>query len=128
MNLIYKEPAFRTPEVKFDPENNYFIIKGRSLPEDANIFYDPFKRWLKNYFTGKVDDCDFILQVDYFNSSSSRIILEMIYIIRDSINEGNNINIIWRYEEHDDEMMAVGEEIQAMIEVPIIMEAIPTDD
>ena len=81
MNIIYKEPAFRTPEIKFDPENNYFIIKGRSLPEDANVFYAPYKKWLQNYFTGQVDDCDFILQVDYFNSSSSRIILEMIYII-----------------------------------------------
>jgi hypothetical protein len=128
MKLIYKEPAFRTPEIKFDPDNNYFIIKGRSLPEDANDFYAPYKKWLKNYFTGTIEPADFILQIDYFNSSSSRMILEMIYIIRDCINEGNQINIIWRYQEDDDEMMTVGEEIQAIIEVPIKMECIKDED
>jgi hypothetical protein len=124
MKVIYREPAFRTPEIKFDPENNFFIIKGKSLPEDANDFYTPYRNWLKNYFQGSVNDAEFILQIDYFNSASSRMILEIMYILRDSINEGNNIKIVWKYEEDDDEMMTVGEEIQAIIEVPIIMEAI----
>ncbi|PLX15792.1 MAG: hypothetical protein C0599_16230 [Salinivirgaceae bacterium] len=128
MKIIYKEPAFRTPEIKFDPENNFFIIKGRSLPEDANNFYAPYKSWLKNYFRGSIDESEFILQIDYFNSSSSRMILEMMYIIRDSINEGNKINIIWRYQEDDDEMMTVGEEIQTIIEVPMKMECISDED
>lgn len=128
MKLIYREPAFRTPEIKFDPGNNFFIIKGRSLPEDANDFYAPYKNWLKNYFQGSIHDAEFILHIDYFNSASSRIILDIMYILRDSINEGNNIKIVWKYEADDDEMMTVGEEIQAIIEVPIIMEAINTDD
>ena len=128
MKIIYKEPAFRTPEIKFDPENNFFIIKGRSLPEDANNFYAPYKSWLKNYFRGSIDESEFILQIDYFNSKSSHMILEMMYIIRDSINEGNKINIIWRYQEDDDEMMTVGEEIQTIIEVPMKMECISDED
>ena len=128
MKVIYREPAFRTPEIKFDPGNNFFMIRGRSLPEDANEFFAPYKNWLKNYFQGSVSDAEFILQIDYFNSSSSRMILEIMYILRDSINEGNKIKVVWRYEEDDDEMMTVGEEIQTIIEIPIFMEAISIEE
>lgn len=128
MKSIYREAAFRTPEINFDSQKNIFFIKGRSLPENANEFYDPYKKWLKNYFSGKVDPCKFILQIDYFNSSSSRMILEIMYILKNSIHEGNTIEIIWRYEEDDDEMMTVGEEIEAIIEVPIQMEVIINED
>jgi hypothetical protein len=127
MKSIYREAAFRTPEIHFDPENNIFHIKGRSLPEDANVFYEPYKKWLKNYFSGKVPTCKFTLQIDYFNSASSRMILEIMYVLKDSIDEGNIIEIIWRYEEDDDEMMTVGEEIEGIIEVPVKMEPISID-
>lgn len=124
METLHSRASFKTPEIKFDPASKEFFIKGRSLPEDARAYYNPYKEWLKEYFSGKVDSTDFIFEINYFNTSSSKMILDILYILRNSYKNGNNINIVWRYEEEDEEMLEAGEDYEAIIKVPITFECV----
>ena len=124
MEAIYTKPSFKTPEINFNPTSNQFFIKGRSLPEDAREHYKPYKKWLSEYFSEKVSNTNFVFELNYFNTSSSKMILDILYILRNSYKNGNEINIIWRYEDEDEEMQEAGQDYEAIIKVPITLERI----
>ena len=121
-NILYKRSTIRTPEIIFNPESNLFIMQGKSLPEDADRFYKPYKNWLKEYFSNDVEECFFILDFVYFNSSSTKIIFDLLTIVKEAIQRGNKINVVWRYEEDDEELMNAGKEIQEFINIPMRIE------
>jgi SiaC family regulatory phosphoprotein len=124
MEAIYTKPSFKTPEIKFNPEDNQFFIKGRSLPEDAREYYEPYKKWLTEYFSEPKADSDFVFELNYFNTSSSKMVLDILYILRNAFNNGTKLNIIWRYEQEDEEMQEAGQDYEAIIKIPIKMECV----
>ena len=86
-------------------------ITGRALPEDANNFFRPLLDWLRNF---SADEVNIEFNLDYFNTSVSKQILDMFKII-----EGNPANkvikIKWMYEDGDDEMLESGEIYSEML-------------
>jgi len=86
-------------------------ITGRALPEDAIRFFLPMFEWINKY-TGEIINLE--VNLDYFNTSVSKQILDMFKII-----EGNPANkvikIKWMYEDGDDEMLESGEIYSEML-------------
>jgi hypothetical protein len=86
-------------------------ITGRALPEDANNFFRPLLDWLRNF---SADEVNIEFNLDYFNTSVSKQILDMFKII-----EGNPANKVikmkWMYEDGDDEMLESGEIYSEML-------------
>jgi len=86
-------------------------ITGRALPEDANNFFRPLLDWLRNF---SADEVNIEFNLDYFNTSVSKQILDMFKII-----EGNPANkvikIKWMYEDGDEEMLESGEIYSEML-------------
>jgi hypothetical protein len=120
--MLHINRTSNTPEIDFNPSKNLFIIQGKSIPEDPNHFFGPIRRWLEKYFTEKIEDSHFIFDLEYFNSSSTKIIFDILIILRESIKNGNNIKIIWRYDEDDEELENAGNELNEFIGVPIELE------
>jgi hypothetical protein len=83
---------------------------GRALPEDANSF-SGLLDWLRIF---SADEVNIEFNLDYFNTSVSKQILDMFKII-----EGNPankvINMKWMYEDGDDEMLESGEIYSEML-------------
>ena len=86
-------------------------ITGRALPEDANSFFRPLLDWLRIF---SAEEVNIEFNLDYFNTSVSKQILDMFKII-----EGNPankvINMKWMYEDGDDEMLESGEIYSEML-------------
>ena len=107
-----------------DKENNRFEISGRPLPEDAFGFYAPIHEWLEAYVEDPNLSTELIMNLDYFNSSSARNIVEMLFILEKITESENEVKVIWLYKEEDDVMKGRGEEIESVVELPFEIKAI----
>lgn len=38
-----------TPRIEMNAEKGIFLLKGKSLPENAHLFYDPVVKWMSMY-------------------------------------------------------------------------------
>ena len=118
INSIKIEGKEDTPMVIFDPDNNLFEISGRSLPEDAVLFYDPILAWLTEYSRNPNTKTEMHIKLNYFNTASSKLILDILMILEDMVENGKDCIIKWYYEVDDEDMEEAGEEYSELIDVP----------
>ena len=122
MELLNIEGTPKTPTVNFDSANGVLEIKGRSIPENAIEFYKPLVDWLSEYANASKSTTVVNIQLEYFNTSSSKCILDVfkkLEAIQNSKLSGININLY--YEEDDEDMLEAGEDYQAIINIPFKM-------
>lgn len=120
MDSIKIEGTPKTPTVNFTADNGTLEIKGRSIPENAVEFYKPLVDWIGNYGDAAKENTEVNVQLEYFNTSSSKCILDVFKKL-ESINGKTNITIKWHYEEDDEDMLEAGEDYQAIINIPFKM-------
>ena len=120
MDSIKIEGTPKTPTVNFTADNGILEIKGRSIPENAVEFYKPLVDWIGNYGDAAKENTEVNVQLEYFNTSSSKCILDVFKKL-ESINGKTNITIKWHYEEDDEDMLGAGEDYQAIINIPFKM-------
>jgi hypothetical protein len=104
-NLVVesKKDAYFVPHINFDADSEYCLIEGESYLEDAFEFYDNMMSWFREYFKTHqkvVLDC----KLSYFNTSSSRALLDLFRLLKEFQDDGKQITINWYYpsEDHDD--------------------------
>ena len=107
-----------SPQVALDVENGLFEIAGRSLPEDVNTFYEPILSWIEEYARNPVPKTVFNFRLTYFNTASSKVILDILTMFEEMIEEGHEVLVRWFYPEEDEDMQEAGEEYSEMIVVP----------
>jgi hypothetical protein len=111
-DLIIKETE-KTPSVSLSINGN-LKIEGRSIPEDAAKFFKPILDWTKE-FTAPEIRID--IKLEYFNTSSSKFILEMLRIIEGNPNN-SNVLVNWFYEEGDLDVLESGQYFESIIGIP----------
>jgi len=122
LDTIYIEKTRLTPEVQLDTKNEIFKIKGRSLPEDVLLFYNPILDWIKEYVKDPLPMTQFSFNLEYFNSSTARIIIKILIELEDIIRRGKKIYVKWYYTKGDTLMMDKGEEIKSIVLLPFELE------
>ncbi len=99
-----------TPDIFFDCGKNILDIRGKSYPENALEFYTPVNAWLAKYLgTDNSENITVNIELYYFNSSSSKIILDLCDTFEEASEDGKNITFNWIYEEGDEDSMEFGE-------------------
>lgn len=107
-----------TPTVIMDAENEIFEISGRSLPEDVTAFYDPILNWLDEYAGSPNAKTAFTFKLVYFNTASSKLLLDILMKLEQMHEDGKDIIIRWFYPEDDEDMQEAGEEYADIVDVP----------
>ena len=103
---VINEKTSRMPGVTFDPDTRIMTIEGEAYPEDVTAAFAPIFTALEEILAenaGGTTTLDF--QMQYFNSGSSRKILEIIRLL-DEVGADNKV--IWRADPEDDEMIGHG--------------------
>jgi len=111
----------KTPTVQFDGEKGKVEIKGRSIPENSIEFYKPLVDWLEEYLSNPAKLTEVNIQLEYFNTSSSKCILDVFKKLEAIYKSGNEVIINWHYEEDDEDMLEAGEDYQSIIKIPFKM-------
>lgn len=84
-----------TPTVILDAENDIFEISGRSLPEDVTAFYDPILNWLDEYAANPNPKTIFTFKLVYFNTASSKLLLDILMKFEEMRENGLDVLIKW---------------------------------
>ncbi len=114
MDILELQGTEDTPYVKLSKEEQIFSISGRSLPEDSAEFYRPILDWLDEYAGQPNKSTNFIFKLEYFNTASSKKILDILSKLEDI----SGVGVSWYYYEDDEDMLEAGEEFSEIIEVP----------
>lgn len=107
-----------TPTVILDTAADIFEISGRSLPEDVTAFYDPIINWLEEYATNPNAKTVFTFKLVYFNTASSKLLLDILMKLEQIHEEGKEVLVRWFYPEDDEDMQEAGEEYADIVDVP----------
>ena len=107
-----------TPKVLLDPESDVFEISGRSLPEDVVSFYQPILDWLEDYKSAPLEYTEFVFRYIYFNTATSKLIQDVLIKLEEIYEADNNVQVLWFYEEDDEDMLDSGEEFMETVDVP----------
>ncbi len=121
MDQITIEGTPKTPTVNFDAASGKVEIKGRSIPENSIEFYKPLVDWLEEYGKTPKELTEVNIQLEYFNTSSSKCILDVFKKLEVISKAGNEVIINWYYEEDDEDMLEAGEDYQSIIRIPFKM-------
>ena len=112
LDSLIIEQTINTPEIIFDVENGSFKISGKSMPEDAVEFYKPIVEWVKEFAKTPLSKATFNVELEYFNTASSKLILGIIKTIGQS---SSDTCINWYYMEDDEDMQDVGEHLSEIL-------------
>lgn len=107
-----------SPEIHFDAETHILEIRGESYPENVAEFYAPVLHWLEEYLsTSKQQKTTLNIEIRYFNSSSSKVLLDFFALCDEAAEHGKNISVNWIYEKNNLSALEAGEEFQEDMEV-----------
>lgn len=120
------------PRISFDPASRTFEISGESRPEDASYFYSPLIKWMENYRShllsqnGAVTTANMLLNIKmpYYNSSTSKYLLDLLKIFGQLHNEGHTVEVHWLYESEDIDLKEKGEELSRIVRTPFIITSV----
>ena len=118
MSPLIIESSAETPEIILDKETNTFVFKGKSLPENPIFFYEPVLSWLDDYITDPNPETKVSFMMAYFNTSSSKIILDIMKRLELIKNSGHDVVIDWMFREDDEDMLEAGEIYSERVSVP----------
>lgn len=122
MEKLIIEPTGNSPRIVLDPENKLFEFSGESRPENVRKFYLPILEWLESYTreqeklngTERSSGLQCQFNFEYFNSTSAKYILDIFKSLNAISALGIDLEIKWLYEEDDEDMLEVGQEMSRM--------------
>jgi hypothetical protein len=114
MQVLNLEGTEDTPKIMLDKGNGIFEISGRSLPEDSAEFYRPVLEWIEQYAAAPNPATDFTFKLEYFNTASSKLILDVLSALEDI----KGMKISWYFHEDDEDMEEAGQEFSELVEIP----------
>ncbi len=118
MDALTIKQQNNTIGVVLDKENKKFVFEGRSLPENTVKFFDPVMKWLEEYKKAPASETLIDMNFIYFNTSSAKIILEVLQEFDNIKNDGYSVKITWHYMEEDYDIKEAGEEYETMVSLP----------
>lgn len=112
---LHIEQTSKTPRINCDADKGIMIIKGRSVPEDAIEFFLPVKDWISCYLCNPQELTEVSIDLDYFNTSTSIILLNLLRLFEPLKSTNKNVIFNWYFESDDLDMKEAGEEYQLML-------------
>lgn len=112
MQDLYIAPERDKPEIDFKFSQHHLQLRGESFPENAVAFYSPIVSALMDYLAVTRDQgitVDFELR--YFNSSSTKILMNVFRMLDQASSNGNVVHLNWRHDPDDDTVLDFGNDI-----------------
>lgn len=104
--------VFFVPTINFNVESGVCEISGESYLEETLEFYEPLLQWIKEYTKQDNRPITFNFKLTYFNTSSSRCILDILYVLKEYQSRGGKVFVNWYYDGQDSD---IEEEVEDLI-------------
>jgi hypothetical protein len=127
MQKLYIGPTRNTPEINFSPDENIFIIRGTSSPEDVRALYYPVIEWLRIFVDDVLEgelpqyssENPVRLQTDleYFNSSSAKFLFDIFTELKRLLTKDVKVKVEWYYDREDADQKEAGADISLLVDL-----------
>jgi len=104
LKIAGQHGSFFTPNVYFSAGTGICEISGESYLEESFEFYDKLIRWVEEYLQTH-DRIIVNFKLTYFNTSSSRAILDLLKVLKRFKDEDKDVTVNWFYPDPDDDEM-----------------------
>jgi hypothetical protein len=112
MDNFYIAPTPSSPEVDFRFDTHQLHLRGESYPENAAAFYGEVLAQLKAYLAAQDSrHIEVHIALAYFNSSSTKMLFNLIAALNDAVEAGNQIALHWYHDAEDDTILEFGQEL-----------------
>ena len=111
----------KTPAVRSDSIQGLLEITGRSNPENTIEVFKPIVNWVEEYVQNPGDKTTVNIQLEHFNTSSSKSLIGILKRLEAIKKEGRDIIINWYYDADDEDILEAGENFESVIEIPFNM-------
>ena len=101
-----------TPYVLIDEEKGYFNIKGDCYSENVIDFFDSVTSWLDQFLATDFPVLTLDCELEYFNSSSSKLLYNMLSDMDACASGGKKIVVNWIYDSANDIIIECGEDFE----------------
>ena len=124
MRDLYITATDTTPEVLLSFDSSIFRIKGKSTPLDGESFYKDIIAWFDGYVENANERTVLDIHLENMNLSSSKMILFILYRLKELKTQGKEVLVNWGHLEDDKEMIEVAEDYEFMVDIPFKLNAI----
>jgi hypothetical protein len=118
------EDEYDKPYVSFNATTGKCEISGESFPEQTAEFYVGLMDWLEQYIKEVRGPIDFIFNLSYFNTSSSKRILHIMILLQDYKQKGGKVKAQWNYDPEDLDLEEDIEDLKAISKLELKMNPI----
>ena len=118
MNTYTHTGTEDTPTIILDASANKIEFSGRSMPENVADFYSPVLNWIEEYGKQPNQETVVVFKLDYFNTASSKIIMDIMMKFEEIHSAGHAVKINWYYQADDEDMLEAGEGYADIVEIP----------
>lgn len=100
------------PQIDFKFSSHHLSLSGESFPENPLAFYGPVVATLMAYLDETKDTQITVdIELRYFNSSSTKILLNIFRMLDQASTNGNTVTLNWRHDPEDDTIAEFGADI-----------------
>lgn len=107
------------PTVNFSISTGTCELSGESYLENTFEFYKPLTNWLEEYMSTVRKPLTFNFSLTYFNTASSRSILDILNLLKEYENKGGQVTVNWYQQEWDEDMQQEIEDFSADADLSI---------
>ena len=118
MDGLFLKGNAEAPTIVFNPQDETFEISGKSVIENAEAHFRPAINWLKTYATSPLSRIRVNFNLEYFNISTSKLVLEMLHTLDRMVKAGWDVCVRWYSQPEDDDMYEVGVDLAELVRVP----------
>jgi hypothetical protein len=130
MKRLYIHATDTTPEINFSPEENIFLIRGSSSPEDVREMYYPVIEWIRILVDDIIEGdfrkfnrenpLRFLADLEYFNSSSAKFFYDIFSELKRLTEAGFPVIVEWCYDNEDIDQKEAGIDIALLVEMEFV--------
>ncbi len=121
-NILQIDGNTSRPTVIFNASTGQLRLMGRSILENSIRFYEPILKWIDEYIKHPAEKTEFHMALEYFNTSTSKYLLQIMQQFESMFRSGPDVSIVWYYS--DEDMKDLGLDYQQIIRVPFEFRAL----
>jgi hypothetical protein len=109
---IEKEKTTSTPYILADEEKSYMRLEGKCFHEKVADFFKEVNDWLAGYLATDFGSFTFECEFEYFNSSTTKLLHNMLLKMDKYASDTNKIIVNWITTKDNDIMVECGEDFK----------------